>query len=84
MPASLSGVWRSDEGAEFTIENDTVLMGVGPTRHAMALTALGNGRFLLTLIDGPWVKRICLHLLAPDHLELVSSRARMIEYRRRA
>jgi len=84
VPASLSGVWLSDEGAEFTIENDTVLMGVGPTRHAMALTALGNGRFLLTLIDGPWVKRICLHVLAPDHLELVSSRARMIEYRRRA
>ena len=40
--------------------------------------------FLFTLNDGPWAKRICLHLLAPDHLELVSSRARMIEYRRRA
>lgn len=50
----------------------------------MTLTALGSGRFLFTLVDGPWVKRVCLHLLGPDRLELVSSRARMIEYRRRA
>lgn len=59
-------------------------MGVGPVRQTMKLTPLGNGRFLFTLSDGPWVKRICLHLLGPDHLELVTSRARMIEYRRRA
>ncbi|MBZ7925152.1 beta-lactamase family protein [Ensifer adhaerens] len=84
VPASLSGIWRSDEGAEFTIENGTVLMGVGPVRQAVTLTALGSGRFLFTLVDGPWVKRVCLHLLGPDRLELVSSRARMIEYRRRA
>lgn len=84
VPASLSGVWCSDEGAEFTIENGAVLMGVGPVRQTMKLTPLGNGRFLFTLSDGPWVKRICLHLLGPDHLELVTSRARMIEYRRRA
>lgn len=57
-------------------------MGIGPVRHIMPLTALGNGRFLLTLQDGPWTKRICLHLLGEDRLELVSSRARMIEYRR--
>ncbi len=84
LPASLSGIWCSDEGAEFTIENGAVLMGVGPVRQTMKLTPLGNGRFLFTLSDGPWVKRICLHLLGPDHLELVTSRARMIEYRRRA
>ncbi len=84
LPASLSGVWRSDERAEFTVENGAVLMGVGPVRQTMKLTPLGNGRFLFTLSDGPWVKRICLHLLGPDHLELVTSRARMIEYRRRA
>ncbi|MCY1232761.1 hypothetical protein D9M68_771410 [compost metagenome] len=58
-------------------------MGIGPTRQALALTALGNDRFLFTLNDGPWVKRICLHLLGPDRLELVTSRARMIEYHRR-
>ncbi|WP_077963901.1 serine hydrolase domain-containing protein [Ensifer adhaerens] len=84
VPASLSGVWRSDEGAEFTIENGAVLMGIGPTRQVVRLTALGNGRFLFTLNDGPWVKRVCLHRLGPDHLELVTSRARMIEYRRGA
>ncbi|HEV7320359.1 MAG TPA: serine hydrolase domain-containing protein [Ensifer sp.] len=83
VPASLSGVWYSDEGAEFMVDKDRVLMGIGPTRQTLALTALGNGRFLFTLNDGPWVKRICLHLLGPDRLELVTSRARMIEYRRR-
>ncbi|MEI2298621.1 serine hydrolase domain-containing protein [Ensifer sp. MJa1] len=82
VPSSLSGVWRSDEGAELTIDDGMVFMGIGPVRQAMDLTALGNGRFLFTLNDGPWVKRICLHLLGPDHLELVTSRARMIEYRR--
>lgn len=66
--ASLSGVWRSDEGAELTIENGTVIIGIGPTRQALALSALGNGRFLFTLNDGPWVKRICLHLLGADIL----------------
>lgn len=84
LPASLSGVWHSDEGAEFTIENGAVSMGVGPVHQTMKLTPLGNGRFLFRLSDGPWVKRICLHLFGPDHLELVTSRARMIEYRRRA
>ena len=84
VPTALSGVWRSAEGAEFTIEDGAVLMGIGPTRQTMRLTALGNGRFLFTLNDGPWVKRVCLHQLGPDRLELVSSRARMIEYRRHA
>lgn len=83
VPASLCGVWRSNEDAEFTVDKGTVLMGIGPTRQALALTALGNDRFLFTLNDGPWVKRICLHLLGPDRLELVTSRARMIEYHRR-
>ncbi|OCP00442.1 MULTISPECIES: serine hydrolase domain-containing protein [unclassified Ensifer] len=84
VPASLSGVWRSDEGAEFAIDNGTVVMGIGPIRQALALSSLGSGRFLFTLNDGPWVKRICLHLLGPDRLELVTSRARMIEFRRSA
>lgn len=51
-------------------------------RHTMPLTALGNGRYLFTLIDGPWTKRVCLNMLGEDHLELVSNRARMVEYRR--
>ncbi|HEV7305486.1 serine hydrolase domain-containing protein [Ensifer sp.] len=82
VPASLSGVWRSDEGAELTIADGLLSIGIGPVRQTTALEALGNGRFLFTLRDGPWVKRICLNLLGPDHLELVTSRARMIEYRR--
>ncbi len=44
--------------------------------------ALGNGRFLFTLVDGPWTKRICLNRLDENRIELVSSRARMIEYSR--
>lgn len=82
VPATLSGHWRSTEGAQFDVVDGAVVMGIGPVRHIMPLTALGNGRFLLTLQDGPWTKRICLHLLGEDRLELVSSRARMIEYRR--
>lgn len=81
-PASLSGHWRSEEGACFDINDGNVVMGAGPVRHRMPLTALGNGRFLFTLKDGPWTKRVCLHLLSDHRLELVLSRARMIEYAR--
>ncbi len=82
VPAALSGCWRSPEGAEFVVADGALSMGIGPVRHAMPLTALGNGRFLFTLIDGPWTKRVCLNMLDQDRVELVSSRARMIEYRR--
>ncbi|MGZ9720362.1 serine hydrolase domain-containing protein [Rhizobium miluonense] len=82
VPGSLSGVWNSSEGARFEIENGSVIMGIGPVRHSMPLRALGNGRFLFTLVDGPWTKRVCLNLLGADRLELVLARARMIEYRR--
>jgi len=82
VPATLSGRWFSDEGAFFEIDGDVVVMGVGPVRHRMPLKALGNGRFLFTLKDGPWTKRVCLHVLADNRLELVLSRARMIEYSR--
>ncbi len=58
-------------------------MGVGPVRNVMPLTALGNGRFLFTLHDGPWTKRVCLHALDDNRVELVLNRARMMEYRRR-
>ncbi len=58
-------------------------MGTGPLRRRMPLMALGNGRYLFTLQDGPWTKRVCLHMLGDDHVELVTSRARMIEYRRK-
>ncbi len=84
VPASLSGCWLSDEGASFRIDGDSLIMGIGPVRHTMPVTALGGGRFLFTLKDGPWTKRVCLHLLADNRLELVLSRARMIEYRRLA
>ncbi|MGE7368652.1 serine hydrolase domain-containing protein [Neorhizobium sp. NPDC001467] len=80
VPASLSGRWFSDEGAYFEVDGDCVVMGIGPVRHRMPLKALGNGRFLFTLKDGPWTKRVCLHVLAENRLELVLSRARMIEY----
>jgi CubicO group peptidase (beta-lactamase class C family) len=82
VPALLAGRWSSDEGASFEIDGDVVIMGVGPVRHRMPLRSLGGGRFLFTLKDGPWTKRVCLHLLSDDRLELVLSRARMIEYRR--
>ncbi len=82
VPDELSGSWRSTEGAEFTISGSSLTMGIGPTRRSMPLTALGNGRFLFTLLDGPWTKRICLNQLSDSRIELVASRARMIEYSR--
>ncbi|WP_176083535.1 serine hydrolase domain-containing protein [Martelella sp. HB161492] len=82
VPEALSGRWLSPEGALLEVDGDAVVMGIGPVRQRMPLTALGRGRFLFTLVDGPWTKRILLHLLDDDRLELVLSRARMIEYQR--
>lgn len=82
IPASLSGRWFSSEGAYFEIEGDVLTMGVGPVRHRMPLQSLGGGRYLFTLKDGPWTKRVCLNVLGDGRLELVLSRARMIEYSR--
>lgn len=79
---SLSGTWASAEGACFEIDGESIVMGIGPVRHRMPLRALGGGRYLFTLKDGPWTKRVCLHVLGEDRLELVLSRARMMEYRR--
>lgn len=76
------GMWKSPYGAAFEIKNGVVMMGVGPVRQEMPLTDLGGGRALFTLQDGPWTKRICLNLLSDNHLELVLSRARMMEYYR--
>lgn len=69
-------------GASFTIDNGHIIMGIGPTRQVMPLEDLGNGRVLFTLRDGPWNKRICIHMLDKDRLELVLNRSRMIEYQR--
>lgn len=83
VPPTLDGRWRSEESAEFDIAAGALIMGTGPLRRRMPLMALGNGRYLFTLQDGPWTKRVCLHTLGDDHVELVTSRARMIEYRRK-
>ncbi|MGF0537872.1 serine hydrolase domain-containing protein [Agrobacterium sp. ES01] len=77
---ALAGHWSSDEGASFKIENGELIMGVGPTRSRMPLRGLGKGRYLFSLVDGPWKKRVCLHVIADNRVELVLSRARMIEY----
>lgn len=84
VEASLAGTWRSAEGAEFDVRDGEVVMGVGPVRHTMPLISLGNGRYLFTLHDGPWTKRVCLHVLDDNRVELVLNRARMMEYSRRA
>ncbi|MDO1584168.1 serine hydrolase domain-containing protein [Rhizobium oryzicola] len=72
--------WVSPEGARFDIEDGHIVMGVGPVRHRMPLKPLGDGRYLFTLYDGPWTKRVCLHQLNENRLQLVLNRARMIEY----
>ena len=85
VPDDLEGDWRSPEfGAVLSIRGGAVEMGAGPTQRAMPLTPLGEGRYLFTLNDGPWVRRICLNRLGADRFELALSRARMIDYRRMA
>ncbi len=82
VPKALDGTWVSSEGAHFMIAGGNVIMGVGPIRNTMPLTPLGKGLYLFTLKDGPWTKRICLHLRSDNQLDLILSRARMMEYRR--
>ena len=78
----LNGLWRSEEGAFLEISNGRLTMGAGPIRQSAELKALGGGRFLFTIVDSLWTKRVCLHLLGTDRFELALSRARMIEYER--
>nr|WP_321457725.1 serine hydrolase domain-containing protein [uncultured Cohaesibacter sp.] len=78
----LEGIWHNEEGAYLTIKGGNVFIGIGPLRRSAPLQSLGGGRYLFTLQDSLWTKRICLNVLADDHIELVLSRARMIEYKR--
>ncbi|HMR30682.1 MAG TPA: serine hydrolase domain-containing protein [Geminicoccaceae bacterium] len=81
LPADLAGEWISeDAGARLEIRDGAVVMGAGPTRRSMPLLSLGGRRFLFTLHDGPWTRRICLHRLSTGRIELALSRARMIEF----
>ncbi|MBA8878873.1 serine hydrolase domain-containing protein [Phyllobacterium myrsinacearum] len=81
VSAALNGHWVAAQyGARFDISDGVVMWGIGPARRSLPLTALGNDRFLFTLNDGPWRKRICLHRLADGKVELVLSRSRMMEY----
>ena len=78
----LDGSWKSVYGAAFEIVNGTAIMGVGPVQQTMPITDLGNGRYLFTLHDGPWVKRVCINRLSDNRVELVLNRSRMLEYTR--
>jgi hypothetical protein len=78
----LDGSWKSVYGAAFEIVNGTAIMGIGPVQQTMPVTDLGNGRYLFTLHDGPWVKRVCINHLSDNRIELVLNRSRMLEYTR--
>lgn len=83
LPQSLTGRWISDAfGANLEIQDGAVVMQAGPSRKVMPLSSLGQGRFLFTLTDGPWRRRICLNHLDENRIELALSRARMIDYRK--
>lgn len=82
VPAGMSGRWQSPEGAYLSLEDGAVTLGIGPLQQVMPLTALGSDRYLFTLKDSLWTKRICLHRLEDETMELVLSRARMIRYHR--
>ncbi|MGO1163232.1 serine hydrolase domain-containing protein [Brucella pseudogrignonensis] len=77
------GRWNAPiYGASITVDNGHIIMGIGPTRQIMPLEDLGHGRALFALQDGPWSKRICMHLIGENRLELVLNRSRVIEYQR--
>nr|WP_321463329.1 serine hydrolase domain-containing protein [uncultured Cohaesibacter sp.] len=82
VATTLDGMWRSDEGAVLEIGNGALTIGAGPVRQTVALQSLGGGRYLFTLVDSLWTKRVCLNILDENRFELALSRARMIEYRR--
>ncbi|AGT11270.1 serine hydrolase domain-containing protein [Paracoccus aminophilus] len=85
IPADLDGLWHvADLGGALEIRDGAVIMGAGPTRRVMPLQSLGGGRFLFTLRDGPWLRRICLARDGDDAFDLVLSRARMIRYTRQS
>lgn len=84
VPADLDGSYLCETfGATLAIRDGAVVMGAGPTRRAMPLQPLGGGRFLFTLTDGPWTRRICLCRTGEDRFDLALSRARMISYAKR-
>lgn len=78
----LDGIWKSPYSAVFDVVDGAVIMGASPVSQTMPLIDIGGGRYLFTLQDGPWSKRICLHVLAEDRVELVLSRSRIMEYYR--
>jgi hypothetical protein len=81
--SALEGRWEAPAfGAAFDIRDGKAVWGIGPQRRALPLEPLGGGRWLFSLIDGAARRRVCLHLIGKDRLELVLARARMIEYRR--
>ncbi|WP_027487621.1 serine hydrolase domain-containing protein [Allorhizobium undicola] len=82
LDPALYGRWESPEGASLILQDGTVTMGIGPTRRQMPLKPLGRGCFLFRLQDGPWSKRVLLHVMDERRLELILSRARMVEYHR--
>ena len=84
VPADLHGHFTSQAfGATLDIEDGAVIMGAGPTRRVMPLHPLGGGRFLFTLKDGPWTRRICLCRTGAGRFDLALSRARTISYVKR-
>jgi CubicO group peptidase (beta-lactamase class C family) len=81
--STLDGRWEAPEfGAAFDISDGQLIWGIGPQRQSLPLVQLGGGRWLFSRPDSPSTRRICLNLIGPDRLELVTARTRMIEYRR--
>ncbi|MBE9637969.1 serine hydrolase domain-containing protein [Salipiger mangrovisoli] len=73
----LDGHWIGD-GALLGIRGTRLRWGAGPRATDVALTPLGNGRWLFPAMG----RRICLTRLAPDRVRLSLARSRVVEYRR--
>ncbi|MBZ6076975.1 serine hydrolase domain-containing protein [Microvirga puerhi] len=67
--------------ASFTIEGDTLQMGIGPARTSASLISLGGDRLLMNGKDGPWPKRPSL-VFDGTQVSLFLNRSRVLHYQR--
>jgi CubicO group peptidase (beta-lactamase class C family) len=84
LDPSFAGTWRATaQHAELTIDADgTAAQGAGPLHRRVALTPLGGKRALMPIGAPPWPGRACLWLRDKDTLRLVTSRSRVLDFRR--
>lgn len=78
----VQGRWFHPQSqAAFDIEDDYLLMGIGPLRAKGKLKSIGLGRLLVEMPDGPWLKTFCLYFQGYN-VQLIANRSRVLNFRR--